>query len=519
MLPQSTPPDFTPLDSELRQQMNSYSVQALEQLVNDGIQTAQFFQKNQENIQKTYGRSAIGLPTTKDRITAWEAVTEASHGEPVQLGGGDREEQGGEQAEGEINSDGNGYSGEEVPSGSNTSAVQLQGSYNQVWDGENAPPYSGGERGNTGYQYGGPDPGQTADTGGGDQPHGGTTYSTVDAGDLRQMMIFDHETSAIEVGASKNNTMKIRNATEEDLGNVMSEGTSKIHKRLRGVAAMTDPLPVPRTTGGPVKKGTEESSVSTILGGRPTSGSGAIPNVHPSLLLLPSQNVHAESAPECVQDVSKTGSTCQSSKAEQNSPGIESKIDLLLGNLEKISRALDVLPEIREEIRNINKKITNLSLGLSTVEGYIKSMMIIIPGSGKPGNGDTPEVNPDLKAVIGRDNTRGLAEVKSQRINLESLTDDPPSLGTIDESHIVKDLDFTKSNAANFAPTNRFSSVLTMFNMIKEEVKDYNMRAGLTRWLEDAIERLDPGDVYRALRRTLDKLADEEDDEEDEEDE
>nr|WKD80568.1 W protein [Jingmen Apodemus agrarius jeilongvirus 2] len=268
--------------------MNSYSVQALEQLVNDGIQTAQFFQKNQENIQKTYGRSAIGLPTTKDRITAWEAVTEASHGEPVQLGGGDREEQGGEQAEGEINSDGNGYSGEEVPSGSNTSAIQLQGSYNQVWDGENAPPYSGGERGNTGYQYGGPDPGQTADTGGGDQPHGGTTYSTVDAGDLRQMMIFDHETSAIEVGASKNNTMKIRNATEEDLGNVMSEGTSKIHKRLRGVAAMTDPLPVPRTTGGPVKKGAPKRVLYRQFWGE---------DLHPGVVQSPMCTHHCYSYP------------------------------------------------------------------------------------------------------------------------------------------------------------------------------------------------------------------------------
>ncbi|AAX86027.1 V protein [J virus] len=248
--------------------MNSYSVQALEQLVNDGIKTAQFFQKNQENIQKTYGRSAIGLPTTKERISAWEAVAETPYGEQIQLGGGNGEDQRGEQAEGQDNPGGHGHGGEEIPTGANPSALQLQGSYNQVWDGPNVATYSGGEGGDTGNQHGRTDSGSAADTGGSNQSDGSSTYSTVDAGDLRQMMIFDHETSAIEVGASKNNTMKIRNATEEDLGNVMSEGTSKIHKRLRGVAAMTDPLPVPRTTGGPVKKGHRREFCIDNFGGK-----------------------------------------------------------------------------------------------------------------------------------------------------------------------------------------------------------------------------------------------------------
>ncbi|AAX86028.1 W protein [J virus] len=268
--------------------MNSYSVQALEQLVNDGIKTAQFFQKNQENIQKTYGRSAIGLPTTKERISAWEAVAETPYGEQIQLGGGNGEDQRGEQAEGQDNPGGHGHGGEEIPTGANPSALQLQGSYNQVWDGPNVATYSGGEGGDTGNQHGRTDSGSAADTGGSNQSDGSSTYSTVDAGDLRQMMIFDHETSAIEVGASKNNTMKIRNATEEDLGNVMSEGTSKIHKRLRGVAAMTDPLPVPRTTGGPVKKGASKRVLYRQFWGE---------DLHPGVVQSPMCTHHCYSYP------------------------------------------------------------------------------------------------------------------------------------------------------------------------------------------------------------------------------
>lgn len=496
--------------------MTSYSIQALEKLVNDGIQTVQFLQQNKEDIQKTYGRSAIQKPSTKERVQAWEAVAESEaggdHPQDTGAGGG----QGVHEDEGQVHTYGHGYSGEEIQSTADISAIQQPRQYNQVWNDQNTYANNIGEGGIPQNSSGQPSTDGYAHGEGDQESSGGNPSGTVDAGDYRELMIFDHETSGIESGASGNQTMKIRNATEEDLGNVMMEGSSKIHKRLRGVAALTEPLPAPRNMGGPVKKGTEESSVSTLLGGRHTSGSGAIHNVHPSLLLQPSAYVHAEGAPECVQDVSETGHTFQSSQAESNRAGTESKIDLLLTQLETIGKKLDMLPEIKEEIKNINKKITNLSLGLSTVEGYIKSMMIIIPGSGKADGDDKTETNPDLKAVIGRDRTRGLDEVKAKRSTLESLNDSLPYDGEIDNEYLVRDLDFRKGNASNFVATESYSSFLTMHNMIKEEVKDPDQRLGLLNWLEESFEKLDHRDLYRALRNILNRIAEEDgDDDED----
>nr|4CO6_D Chain D, Phosphoprotein [Henipavirus nipahense]4CO6_E Chain E, Phosphoprotein [Henipavirus nipahense]4CO6_F Chain F, Phosphoprotein [Henipavirus nipahense] len=42
------------------------------ELVNDGLNIIDFIQKNQKEIQKTYGRSSIQQPSIKDQTKAWE---------------------------------------------------------------------------------------------------------------------------------------------------------------------------------------------------------------------------------------------------------------------------------------------------------------------------------------------------------------------------------------------------------------------------------------------------------------
>lgn len=277
-----------------------------------------------------------------------------------------------------------------------------------------------------------------------------------------------------------------------------------MHRRLRGITAVVASSGVNSGAVGPVKKGTDESTVSTLLGDVQLSGSGAIRNVHPSLLHQPKENAHAENAQGSVPDVSATGSTGQSNTAPYNNQEAEGKLDLIMKELDMVSKKLDLLPEIKEEIKNINKKITNLSLGLSTVENYIKSMMIIIPGSGKEKTADSVEVNPDLRAVIGRDKTRGLKEVATLRSDLESLESGGHNNYRIDPKYLTRDLDFTKSNAANFVPTDDAGSFHTIVAMIRGEINEVRKQNDLINWVTDSMSKYPMHDLYRIVRELLD---------------
>lgn len=487
--------------------MSGFNVSELNQLVQNGIQTVEFLQQGKENIQKTYGRSAIQQPNTRTRIAAWESINPGNDNTSSQSSGSKRTEEGRDPDESTGDTGHDGEHGAEPRSDGVFSKTGEKTTDKQVWNaaytdrdlsGVGGAAASGLQQtGARGYLV----PGGDADTEG-DHSDGG-----VNVGDYKQVMIMDHEMSSAETQGETSSGAKIRNATTDDFATVFEEGTPKIHRRLRGItAAVTSPLP--STPGsGPVKKGTDENTASTLLGDVQLSGSGAIPNVHPSLLHQPSQNAHAENAQGCVPDVSETGFTCKSDEAPYNSEKTEGKIDLLVREIENVSKKLDYLPEIKEEIKNINKKITNLSLGLSTVENYIKSMMIIIPGSGKESGSSSAEVNPDLKAVIGRDKTRGLKELTTQRSDLESLDGSGYYPQSIDEKYLTRALDFNKSNAANFKPLDDTGSFYTIVSMIKNEVDDVKKQNELITWATQAVENTATSDLYDIIREALDDYS------------
>nr|WKR82403.1 V protein [Henipavirus nipahense] len=65
------------------------------ELVNDGLNIIDFIQKNQKEIQKTYGRSSIQQPSIKDRTKAWEDFLQCTSGESEQVEGGMSKDDGG----------------------------------------------------------------------------------------------------------------------------------------------------------------------------------------------------------------------------------------------------------------------------------------------------------------------------------------------------------------------------------------------------------------------------------------
>nr|WPV62455.1 MAG: phosphoprotein [Jingmen rodent jeilongvirus 1] len=484
--------------------MNDFTIGELEKLIKDGIKTVELIQQNPEEFQKTYGRSSIPKQTTRERIQAWEGFAAAKDPNTEQSGGIQGEAERADKAKSPRDSGPDGGNGEANRGDSLFSKARQKTNHQQSGDAENSDGNSSRDRdastsgsskdGTRGH----PQPS------GIDESPGYHADGRVDASDMRQLMMMDHDSSAVETGSLVVPTMTLRNATTEDFAQVFAEGAPKEHRRLRGITTMTSKAKSSDKTTGPVKKGTAESTVSTLLGDVPSSGNGAIQNVHPLLLHQPSSNACAENAPISVRDVSTTWSTTESNEAPCNCQALERKIDLLLATVESANKKLDMLPEIKEEIKNINKKITNLSLGLSTVESYIKSMMIIIPGSGKPDKPQDGGINPDLKAVIGRDKTRGLPELLEQRSNLESLDQDTGYKRKIDKKHIIEDLDFSKSNAANFIPTDDTASFYTITAMIRSEVSDIETQNTLIKWVEDALGDTSMKDIYDMIRSSLD---------------
>ncbi|UOL48904.1 phosphoprotein [Wufeng Eothenomys melanogaster jeilongvirus 1] len=487
--------------------MAHYSTAELDKLVKDGIKTIEFIQQNKKNNKETYGRSAIQKPSTRERVKAWEnhpSLQDHSYeGRDPDNGGIKRDEEaGGSRDTGFNTGDGNEVKIEEME-------IDTRGetSNNYTWNATDTPSTDGDDRRD-------PEGGFCAANKGRDSEPAGAAKSQRSIGDdkvsleeYRQILMADHESAMLEEAGAASPGTTMREATTDDFAMIFNEGTPRVHRRLKGVAEYThEEAPRPRPVN-PVKKGTDGNTVSTPLVDVQSSESGATLGVHESLLRQPNTNAYAESAQSGVSDVSTTRCTDESGEAAQGHKEVEGKIDLLLSAVDRITRKLDSLPEIKEEIKNINKKITNLSLGLSTIEGYIKSMMIIIPGSGNKNEGGTTDINPDLKPVLGRDNTRGLPELFKKRNTLESLDQEISSTQEISEEHVIQPLDFTKANASNFIPGQDLASYKTIVAMIHEEVKDIESRIALLQWVDSTREEMPMSDIYTAVRESLDAIA------------
>lgn len=486
--------------------MANFTTSELNQLVEDGIKTVEFIQQAAKNPKETYGRSAIQKPRTKERIKAWEGVTADHDYTADKQDGGDRTEKRAAKRKSKGSSEDTGGARNEETTDKRSSSTDSTAS--DIKDGhvQDTPDESSKDRrdSDTGLHQ----PGKGTDLGSDGDPESERSVGddSVSNADYRVILSADHESSAAETTDLPSNVTSVRPATTEDFTQIFEEGSSKVHRRLTGVAGYTDSDAAVRSGGNPVKKGIDESIVSTPSVDIQSSGSGAIPSVHELLLRQPSSHAHAESAHKGVSSVSTTGSTYKSCETASHHQILEGKVDILIGNIDRIASKLDLLPEIKEEIKNINKKITTLSLGLSTVENYIKSMMVIIPGSGKDDTKDTVEMNPDLRPVIGRDKTRGLKEMKLERGTMEDLNDEPSAPLLIDPKYIINPLDFSKSNASNFKPQNDYASLKTIIAMIKNEVKDIAVRTSLISWVETKMEKMPAEEVYNMVRESLDSF-------------
>uniref|UniRef100_A0AAU7E3K3 Phosphoprotein n=1 Tax=Dendromus rat paramyxovirus TaxID=3141873 RepID=A0AAU7E3K3_9MONO len=485
--------------------MSGFTTTELNKLVSDGIETINFLQQNKEECKKTYGRSAIEKPTTRERTAAWEAVrlktSKDSGPESGSMGG----KEDGDEDKGPGNS-----RPDRPPRNKNKnkkSSSEQSGEIYHYEDGDDSDTIgnNSGDRRDSSNRpgsdeiQGNPEPERaqehkrsSADSG----CYVGTEEVTIDD------VTMGDDYPDVQDGRAPQN-LKI--ADPDVLGEVLSEESSKMNKRLRGITKIEFQSDQENAAVGGIKKGTGGNTPSTPLVGGRSSENGAIPSVLGSQLYPDKTNVSAENVPEFAPNASMMNTTHLTAALSHEESADSQKLDMIIKALSNIETKLAIIPEIKEEIKNIHKRINHLSLGLSTVEGYIKDMMIIIPGSGKADNNQDQEVNPDLRAVIGRDKTRGLKEVKEEKVIFEKIEGDLPNPERVDKKYLTEELDFTKSNAANFKPTSDYPSLKVMQGIIDNWVKDPKVVKKLKDWLMSVYADSDPEVLHRTLCEAIEK--------------
>ncbi|UQM99594.1 V protein [Meliandou mastomys virus] len=248
--------------------MTSYTTSELKKLVQDGMETIEFIQQNKEDIQKTYGRSAIEKPSTKERTVAWEKFTKDKNlrGEMGTRGLGSN--QGGKEEGGKPNAEdsrqdrGRGTA-EGSDHGSNSSGETIQ-PINLT----NYPHNCERNRPNTGHEKVDDAKPGCSFSGGTEDNSGGHSASYITTSDYNQILNFDEETNKVETDPSHQTTMTIRDATADDLGLVLTGEPGNVHKRLRGITSSTlEPINEAGPSSG-IKKGHRREYCIDTFGGK-----------------------------------------------------------------------------------------------------------------------------------------------------------------------------------------------------------------------------------------------------------
>nr|QZU27216.1 phosphoprotein [Kanhgag paramyxovirus] len=484
--------------------------------INNGLSAIEFIQKNKDEIQRTYGRSSITGPTTRDRAAAWEDfISENS-------GSGD----GSDSAPGSQKVNEEGFS------------CRVVGYYGHSHD---RPGVSEGlkcttvsDRDNSGRD--GQDDSVSNDTGIHrhtvcgipDDCIRGAEWSRDDESEGSIAKDRDNDASSKRVheqqiidGLKKNVSGRITSVvdnpiTKESFEGILGGDDCLPPKRLTNISVMN------KITGekssdeeeSVVKKGIEENSRLKKLAIKSSLNSGATPFVPRSHLYPDLKNVDVVNVPRDATNASMTSMSSPDSVNSFCQTTLESKLDKILENQNTIITRLQELPKIKSEIENIKRILNNHGLVLSTVENYISDLMIVIPGSGQ--DTKSKPINPDLRMVIGRDNTRGLNEVTvdddyevkvDENTGLISLIDkksknqdqykrkESKSVNTnfdpqdstkkiksilkqkrIDDKHILKELDNTKSHAANYVPSEDEISMKTILTLIDLNISSPKVR-------------------------------------------
>ncbi|WKD80578.1 W protein [Paramyxoviridae sp. 1] len=224
-------------------------------LIENGIQTVQFIQNNRDEIQKTYGRSAISKPGTKERATAWEAYIESKIGDATGSGGRGESKDGNHEASGtESNSD-NGQGGRSTPLSEGLERGSTTNRDNKGGDGEDSTGLNSGTGEISGREGSGANRGGDPVSKGADGTEGGNPDNEIADSDYDRINLLDQATEDHLAGREIPGKLEVREAKPSDIAEILGEEASKTHRRLRGIRNLSKSSESEDSDLSPVKKG------------------------------------------------------------------------------------------------------------------------------------------------------------------------------------------------------------------------------------------------------------------------
>nr|WPV62400.1 MAG: phosphoprotein [Jeilongvirus anhuiense] len=485
------------------------------QSIENGLAIAEFIQENRGNIQATYGRSSIGGPTTKDRTKAWEMYIDKTNKDDS---GQERSSQG-SAGKAEIKS--NDGAGDSDPD-ERGELRRLEDWYKAAGQGDYDSGYAGDNFSSANREWNSSTSDVHDHEGGFISNQSGKEESKTrnETGDQHASFSRGNDTerdSSADQGIPEDQSIETRNdipdATLEVLDEVIDETDPVPTKKLQGIATIAKAMSTIPEESQVVKKTTEENIQSLKMRMDLSLKAGATPNAPQSLPHLDDSSAPVENAQRNAQNARMSASdelspispstTIQSSFTTN----LEKKLDQLIENQEKIFKRLDSLLEIKEEIAAIKKTLANQSLAMSTIENYIGEMMIIIPKSGKDDIKDTGAIpkNPDLRPVIGRDNTRGKKEV-TRSFNAKDkieIGEDFYSIPIADEKYLPTPIDNNENNAANFVPKEDLASYRIIRNIIRDQIPNYDAQIQVIKFFDDSIGKVPIRELYSGIQEIL----------------
>lgn len=473
--------------------------------IDNGLEIAEFIQKNREQINKTYGRSAISSPTTRERAEAWSKFIEETNAQDDGSQGGGNSKTRNKEAKStvpnrDVEKDESVLSAFEncvsdaSSSGDNSSrdavnSVESDPNWEIIPSKNNLP----AERGRDPLTSGGGESVQSLNNTSGVTESDGWT----DREKLNTNNVPDDQ--GLKSG--------LKETTNEDLQDLIGEADAPETRRLKNANQYNEIQKKLDSNIPVVKKTTGGNTQLKRLEVRLESPAGATQCVPQSPLSPGSFHASVESAQKNVQDASMNDESEAANQKTQlgSSNQLEKKLDLLVENQAKMLIKLNAVLEVKEELAAIKKMLTNHSLALSTLDKYISDLMIVIPKSGVCEDQSQKEVNPDLRMVIGRDKNRGIKEVTKRRemrepIEIPEEMFVPPE---VDNQYILKDIDNNANNAANFVPTDDLVSKEIICNIIKKNVESAALRNDLLDLVQDSFGKIPLQEIYETIKQLI----------------
>uniref|UniRef100_A0AAU7E3E1 Phosphoprotein n=1 Tax=Mus rat paramyxovirus TaxID=3141895 RepID=A0AAU7E3E1_9MONO len=479
-------------------------------LIENGIQTVQFIQDHRDEIQKTYGRSTIEKPSTRERASAWEAYLESKAGDAPRPR---RRREGKEDSNEASSKESNRDSGQGVSDNAVSSTEDIKPSNNgdnEGGDGSDPSGINSGAGQDSGREGNGADRGGSAVSEGADGAEGGDPADEIPDSDYARISLLDQATEDHMAGKEVGGKLEVREANPTDIAQILQEEASKTHRRLRGIRNLSKSSESEDGEVSPVKKGIVGNTVSMSSRGRHTSGSGAIPHARQLQSTPPSRSASAEDARKPARTARETSSDDElgSFAPGGGNDDVLDKLDRILENQSYIMQKLNLLSEMNEEIKGIKKILTNHGLSLSTIESYINDLMIVIPKAGLGPDNTGDEKNPDLRMVVGRDRNRGLPEIQRMRRQAVPFGEELGGKIEVDPQYLQEKLDFKKNNAANFVPEDGPISRSIIITLIKKRVKDSDTQHELIELIDTMSTELSMKEMYYQIREIISRLDD-----------